>query len=61
MNNLLEEDDLKNKKFFEVVGTFSDRHFIFLLYVLYIHLKLKCLSIKVPTTPKNYFKNEQSP
>ena len=25
MNNLLEEDDLKNKKFFEVVGTFIDR------------------------------------
>ena len=29
MNNLLDEDDLKNKKFFEVVGTFSDKDFIF--------------------------------
>jgi hypothetical protein len=61
MNNLLEEDDLKNKKFFKVVGTFSDKDFIFLLFNLCIKYFKKSLSIKVPTTLKNFFKNEQSP
>ena len=61
MNNLLEEDDLKNKKFFKVVGTFSDKDFIFKCIYKSNSKNIKSLSIKVPTTPKNYFKNEQSP
>ena len=61
MNNLLEEDDLKNKKFFKVVGTFSDKDFIFKCIHKSNSKKIKCLLKKVPTTPKNFFKNKQSP
>ena len=47
MNNLLEEDDLKNKKFFRVVGTFSDKDFIFFYYIKM--WMLLCRPIIIPT------------